>query len=444
MRRSARLQQASASAEGIFTSLPHELSARIIAEMLPGSLARLALSSKALSARVAERVTDKSLWDSLHPLIQEASNLWSVVKNQHCDENKGKQVETFMALLAHLKDVCTRRDRVILRMEAFLREMGDATDLWAYKDLFGRRNDIVVVVQKLLESQLQQCVVACSVVMKPDQLMTFAADMTKATAVMKPTCRMWCDMMSMAIRTNVHRLEWSPQLAIDLAKRAPHFKGSERELTTLVSAVPLSPQVVKACVHSSNLSTEEASAVVLAFISESFAKLHEGELEDEEDPDGYYEEDYDENQYIKDRAQVFLDVTRQVMPPVKLTLQLVRALVKEDKSRHSNIESNYHQGWDGESHGSPCYKRFIGTRAFIAGWGSTLDFVSLSHEESEALLSGLASFKDRDVKACLVPIALEWIKALVQPLEEPGRRSNQKDVELAKSVKKVCQAIMCS
>jgi len=41
-----------------------------------------------------------------------------------------------------------------------------------------------------------------------------------------------------------------------------------------------------------------------------------------------------------------------------------------------------------------------------------------------------------------VPFALEWIKALVQPLKKPGRRSNQKDVELAKSVEKVCQAIL--
>jgi len=461
MRRSARqLKKASASNDDVFTALPDDLSARVIAQMPPDSLARLALSSKALSTRVAERVTDKALWDTLVPLIQEASQLCTVVRNQDDEQYKGKQMDTFMALLAHLKDVCPASDQVVLEMELHLRITTMDTTRWRSSRLFFRQHwgqsqlaqcYIGTKVQGLLDRQLKQCVVACSLSMKPDQLMVFAADVTKASPTWweapsaEERCSTWCEMMSVAIRANVHRLEWSPQLAISLAKRAPHYEGSQELTTLLVSAVPLSPQVIKACVHSSDLSPKEASAVMLAFINKSFARLHEDEFEgedmDEEDYiEFYYEDDYDRTEYITDRAQVFLNVTRQFNPPIKLTLWLVRALVKEDEFRHCRIEDNHYQ--DPYEHSSPSYDSFLGTRAFIAGWVSILDFTSLSHQQSEALVSGLASFKDSDVKAYFVPFALEWIKALVQPLKKPGRRSNQKDVELAKSVEKVCQAIL--
>ena len=453
MRRSARQQKkASASNDDVFTALPDDLSARIIAQMPPDSLARLALSSKALSTRVAGRVTDKALWDTLVPLIQEASHLCTVVRNQDDEQYKGKQMDTFMALLAHLKDACPASDQVVLEMERHLRNTEMDTTRWRGSPLFYRQHCgyIGTKVQGLLDRQLKRCVVACSLSMKPDQLMVFAADVTKASPTWweapspEERCSTWCEMMSVAIRANVHRLEWSPQLAISLAKRAPHYEGSQELTTLLVSAVPLSPQVIMACVHSADLSPKEASAVMLAFINKSFARLHEDDFEGEDMDEDYnevfYENDYDQTEEIKDRAKVFLNVTRQFNPSIKRTLWLVRALVKEDEFRHCCIEDNHYQ--NPYEHGSPSYDSFLGTRAFIAGWVSILDFESLSHQQSEALVSGLTSFKDSNVKACFVPFALAWIKALVQPLKKPGRRSNQKDVELAKSVEKVCQAIL--
>jgi len=459
MRRSARLQKtpthaSTASNEDMFTALPDDLSARVIAQMPPDSLARLALSSKALSTRVAERVTDKALWDPLVPLVQEASHLWTVVHNQHDERYKGKQIDTFMTLLAELK-VCTASDRLIVEMEAHLEVTQMDTKRWSGQCLFSRTLaqygcDIRTKVRRLLDRQLQKCVVACSLVMKPHQLMAFAAGMTKASPTWweapspEERCSTWCEMMSVAIRANVHRLEWSPELAISLAKRAPHYKGTQKLTTSLslVAAVPLPPQVLKACVRSSDLSSKQASAVMLAFINKSFARLHEDVFEDEDlDEEDYiefyYEDDDDRTEYITDRGQVFLNVTRQFNPPIKVILHLVRALVKEDESRHADIEDS--------DYANPSYDRFLGTQTFIAGWVSILDFTSLLHEESEALVSTLASFKERDVKACFVPFALEWIKALVQPLKEPGRRSrvpDQKDGELARSVEKVCQAIL--
>ena len=447
----------------MFTALPHELSAKIIAQMPTDSLARLALSSKRLSTRVAERVADKALWDSLIPLVEEANHLWTVVKNQQIDEYRGMQMDTFMRLLAHIKEVCPGTEHVIDRMEAHLLETQMDTTCWKYHRLFRSTAGmgIVTLVKNLLDDKLERCVAACSVAMKPEQLMTFAADVTKASSKMwddpswrpeylEERCIVWCRTMRMAIRTSVHRLDWSPQLAIGLAKRAPHYKAvkdSKGLIASLVAAVPLSSQVVEACAHSSDLALKDASAVVLAFINKSFTRLHEDELGElgldegdlEEYHMDYYEEDYGQHAYIKDRGQVFLDVARQIMPPVELSLQLLRALIEEDKSRHFNIEDDYDNGF---YDGSPDYDQFVGTRIFVAGWVSSLNFTSLSRKESEALASGLASFQNRDVKACLVPVALEWIKALVQPLKEAGRRSNKKDAELVKSIEQICQAIL--
>ena len=66
-----------------------------------------------------------------------------------------------------------------------------------------------------------------------------------------------------------------------------------------------------------------------------------------------------------------------------------------------------------------------------------LDFARLPCHEAEALATGLASFKDSGVKACLVPLALEWIKVLVDPFKQPVARSSKKCAELATTVQRV-------
>ena len=58
--------------------------------------------------------------------------------------------------------------------------------------------------------------------------------------------------------------------------------------------------------------------------------------DDEEDED---EDDYEITQYLEDRGQFYLDVlTREIVPPMAVAVQLVHVLVMEDENRHSNIE----------------------------------------------------------------------------------------------------------
>ena len=58
--------------------------------------------------------------------------------------------------------------------------------------------------------------------------------------------------------------------------------------------------------------------------------------DDEEDED---EDDYEMTQYLEDRGQFYLDVlTREIVPPMAVAVQLVHVLVMEDENRHSNIE----------------------------------------------------------------------------------------------------------
>ena len=162
--------------------------------------------------------------------------------------------------------------------------------------------------------------------------------------------------------------------------------------------------------------------------------------DDEEDED---EDDYEMTQYLEDRGQFYLDVlTREIVPPMAVAVQLIHVLVMEDEERHLNIEeeARHHRGfWEGD------YAQFVGIKTFLAGWISELDFAHLSSHEAEELASGLASFKDSGAKAYFVPLALEWIKVLVDPFKQPLARSSQKYAELAmtiQQVQRVCEVML--
>ena len=77
------------------------------------------------------------------------------------------------------------------------------------------------------------------------------------------------------------------------------------------------------------------------------------------DDDEEYEDDFEQEQYFADRAQLFLTVTRQLAPPVAVILLLVRKLIKEDRERHKEIDENNHPDHN-EYHIT--YARFVATR----------------------------------------------------------------------------------
>ena len=440
-----RLQKALAPCEDALSTLPCELSARIISEMPPDSLARLALSSKALSSRVAERVMDGELWASSHvPLFKKACELRALVSR---DPPPGASKEARYSALASLIDglkVIEPRAYLIVRLEA----LGKDVSRWRYP-----WDHLVREVRALLREQLSRCVVACSVAMSTEQLTTFASAVTEATrewywspdpraVYEKDRMRQaWCAMMSSAISNNVNRRDWTPRLALALADcydrgaEAPKYDlANAASLAALLAALPLSLDTTQQHAHASDLSAENAAVVMFAYSDQCWRKLHgdeDGEFE-------YYEEDYEMTQCLEDRGKLHLNVTREVAPPVAVAVQLLHLLVMEDKERHSRIEENreHGNGWDSD------YTRFVGTRAFLAGWASVLDFAHLPSDEAEALATGLASFKDSGVKACLVPLALEWIKVLVDPFKQPVARSSQKCAELATTVQRVCEVML--
>ena len=437
-----RLQKALAPCEDVFSTLPCELSARIISEMPPNSLARLALSSKALSVRVAVRVTEGELWAHWHvPLFKQACELRSLVCRRGSQgsppvASKEARCNALLSLLAGLKAI-EPRAHLIVRLQA----LGTDVSGWRYP-----WDHLVREVRALLREQLSQCVAACSVAMKPGQLTTFASAVTEATrewywspdpraVYEKDQMRQaWCAMMSSAISTSVNRRDWTPRLALALADcydrsaEAPKMDlANAASLAALLAAIPLSLYTTQQHAHASD--PETAAVVMFAYSDQSWRRLHgdeEGEFE-------YYEDDYEMTQCLEDRGKLHLKVTREVAPPVAVAVQLLHLLVMEDEERHSRIEENreYGNGWDGD------YTRFVGTRTFLAGWASVLDFARLPCHEAEALATGLASFKDSGVKACLVPLALEWIKVLVDPFKQPVARSSKKCAELATTVQRV-------
>ena len=441
-----RLQKALAPCEDVFSTLPCELSARIISEMPPDSLARLALSSKAMSSRVAGRVMDGELWASSHvPLFKKACELRTLVCRDSGTSKEAHRKNALLSLLAGLKAI-EPRAHLIVRLEALL----DGTDVsrWRYP-----WDHLVREVRALLREQLSQCVAACSIAMTPEQLTAFASAVTEATrewywspdpraVYEKDRMRQaWCAMMSSAIRTSVNRRDWTPRLALALADcydrgtEAPKYDlANAASLAALLAALPLSLYTTQQHVHASNISAETAAVLMFAYIDQSWRKLHGDDASEFE----YYEDDYEMTQCLEDRGKLHLNVMREVAPPVAVAVQLVHLLVMEDKERHSRIEENreHGNGWDSD------YTRFVGTRAFLAGWASVLDFAHLPSHEAEALATGLASFKDSGVKACLMPLALEWIKVLVDPIKQPLARSSQKCAELATTVQRVCEAML--
>ena len=446
-----RRQKALAPCEDVFSTLPSELSERVIAGMPPDSLARLALTSKALSSLVAVRVIDKEVWSAPIKLLKDASELKHAVRSlafraHRCAfgvkkdaEDKEKAHHMGVALLARLKTMCSSREAVVVQLEQAVRDQNGEGLSYGSCGLFScySHSGITNQVSALLRKQRKQCVVACSLAMKPDAFLAFASKVTESQNWdEEQRRRTWSDTFSSAIRSNVHRLDWTPHLVVDLAERSPAYKDKPdvESLTLLLDAIPLSLTALKACLRDADLPVEAAAAALLSHINKIWSDQH-----DDDEWEYEYEDDFEQEQCFKDRAQLFLTVTRQLAPPVAVILLLVRKLIKEDRERHKEIDENNHPDHN-EYHIT--YARFVATRTFLAGWAAFMDFTRLSGHETEALAAGLASFKNSEVKACFVPIALEWTMALVQPLKQPGRRSNQQDAELAATVERVCRTML--
>ena len=439
-----RRQKALAPCEDVFSTLPSELSERVIAGMPPDSLARLALTSKALSSLVAVRVIDKEVWSAPIELLQDASELKHAVRSvffararlNKDAEDKEKAHQMGVALLARLKTMCSSREAVVVQLEEAVRDQ-NGEGLRHGSGLFScyPHSGITNQVTNLLKKQRKQCVVACSLAMTPDAFLAFASKVTESQNWdEEQRRRTWSDTFSSAIRSNVHRLDWTPHLVVDLAERSPAYKDKPdvESLTLLLDAIPLSLTALKACLRDADLPVEAAAAALLSHINKIWSDQH-----DDDEWEYEYEDDFEQEQCFKDRAQLFLTVTRQLAPPVAVILLLVRKLIKEDRERHEEIDDNNN---DNEYHTT--YARFVATRTFLAGWAAFMDFTRLSGHETEALAAGLASFKNSEVKVCFVPIALGWVMALVQPLKQPGRRSNQQDAELAATVERVCRTML--
>ena len=115
---------------------------------------------------------------------------------------------------------------------------------------------------------------------------------------------------------------------------------------------------------------------------------------------------------ITDSAKNFLKVLKDIKPPLPVVVEVLRGMTKDDRSRHSNIAEDDAQcaASCGESWTSS-YVRYLGSQRLIAGlFGNDFDFAGLPQTERNALLEGLASFKEVEIRGKLLPIALGWIE----------------------------------
>jgi len=207
---------------------------------------------------------------------------------------------------------------------------------------------------------------------------------------------------------------------VDLAERSPAYKDKPdvESLTLLLDAIPLSLTALKACLRDAGLPVEAAAAALLSHINKIWSDQH-----DDDEWEYEYEDDFEQEQYFEDRAQLFLTVTRQLAPPVAVILLLVRKLIKEDRRRHGEIDENNHHN---EYHIT--YARFVATRTFLAGWAAFMDFTRLSGHETEALAAGLASFKNSVLCADCARVdhgARAAPQAGWPPVQPAGRRARR-------------------
>ena len=198
--------------------------------MPPDSLARLALTSKALSSLVAVRVIDKEVWSAPIKLLKDASELKHAVRSlafraHRCAfgvkkdaEDKEKAHQMGVALLARLKTMCSSREAVVVQLEQAVRDQNGKGLSYGSCGLFScySHSGITNQVSALLRKQRKQCVVACSLAMKPDAFLAFASKVTESQNWdEEQRRRTWSDTFSSAIRSNDaagstgRRISWS-------------------------------------------------------------------------------------------------------------------------------------------------------------------------------------------------------------------------------------------
>jgi hypothetical protein len=155
-----------------------------------------------------------------------------------------------------------------------------------------------------------------------------------------------------------------------------------------------------------------------------------------------YEYDFSgaEGWVIRDSARLQLKIIEQIKPPVAVVLHVLRMMVVEDRDRHSDIAEDDMQSMQGSGEAwTTSFERFLGSQILIEGYLKKLDFVALSANERDAMLEGLATFAEVEVRLKLLEFALGWVDQVVEPLKTSSEAG--KGNVVASDVQRICKLL---
>ena len=285
---------------------------------------------------------------------------------------------------------------------------------------------------------------ACAISMSPTELIQFAKGVTAARAGVRgslsnkcvnPWANLWRDVVS----SSFARKAWTPDLIVQLSRVRPYTSTSASELVVANLLRIISPDIqsLGAIVREESICVVIRALLLSQYVHRRHFELLMGEADevtyDEDHHEQlwleHYEEDINGQQgmQIKDTARIYLSVLERIKPALSVVVQVIRMMADEDHDRHDCLDD------DGNS--VVGYKRFIGAQLLVNSCFSTgFDFSALSADARKALLEGLATFKQPEIRHKLLEFALGWIHQVVQPLN-----ASSKDAKaIAADVQRIC------
>lgn len=432
------------------------------------TLARVALTNKVLAARVVQRAVSMELWTKDKELFGKVCRLqrsyFMFVHSRRSDIGDDFDIGSYIGSdedsdedsdddVDPTKDQVKTNDQVktdlvhLLKDHAWPSHLIDGIIAGNNGLLFTGPHSLPVFVVKFDAIQAvatTHLLKACAISMSPTELIQFAKGVTAARAGVRgslsnkcvnPWANLWRDVVS----SSFARKAWTPDLIVQLSRVRPYTSTSASELVVANLLRIISPDIqsLGAIVREESICVVIRALLLSQYVHRRHFELLMGEADevtyDEDHHEQlwleHYEEDINGQQgmQIKDTARIYLSVLERIKPALSVVVQVIRMMADEDRDRHDCLDD------DGNSVGG--YKRFIGAQLLVNScFGTGFDFSALSADARKALLEGLATFKQPEIRHKLLEFALGWIHQVVQPLN-----ASSKDAKaIAADVQRIC------
>ena len=452
-----------------FTELPDGVCGIILAQLPVRVLTRLAITSEEWAERVAQHAAKGSLWAYTETLMDAADSLWY-----------GMQ-----------RDATERDDSITNMVEAFHAAGAPSTLIDEVQKLGGERrgfgfrgssllskysgHTVHDVARRMVDADVRQLMIAVCLRAKPEEVIRRLLAITEAgsTTCWHPSrlgdfrgkygsgwtgrLSIWTNTICASVSSNLrHRSSWTLSQLEGLVtslpepekepwvKQATHDKKHAQLMTEtftrLLGSTKYDDERLRTAIRSASLGEAAVVAALLFLSARDPAHDVDSDADDDDFDDDF--EEYDSGEYHKKYGQRLGAATLAAgvaVAPTSVVLELLQYMAREDRQRHTQIESNDKACADaGNEFHATDYVLYPGALAFLSTWAGGIDIAEMSPSERTALLRGIGQLPSK-LRKVLVPVPVGWIAELVRPL-----RASAEAAHIAEGVEQLCHALIGS